>query len=119
MHQDFPATELRAGKRKRAPPRSENDVNFEKFMLVLYTGSCFTKEKEQKIPSGFRKTWPMPKRDFSKERHRRFMETLASGFLFRSEEPETEKPSLWRQLNQFGIQVFAQLKKLLTIESKP
>lgn len=122
MYQNFTAAELQTGQGKRAH-LGKYDVNFEDFLLALHTGSWYTNEEVKEIPSGFRQRTPVPKGEFSRERererHRRFMKALASCNFFGSEEPKTEKPSLWRQLYQWGIQLLAQLRKLCTRESKP
>ena len=89
MHQDFPAAGLKAVKEGQASTKNEEDVEYEKFRLAVYTGSLFKEVKVKEIPPGFRKTCPMPKD--SEVCHKRFMEALASDFWFKGEEKKKSK----------------------------
>ena len=108
MYQDFAADELQTGKEKRAS-LGKYEVDFETFMLAMYTGSWYTNEEVKEIPSGFCQRMPIPKGEFSRERererHRRFMKALASDNFLEVKNRKQKKLSLWRQLYQWGIQV--------------
>ncbi len=111
MHQDFPVAELEAKIKKRSPPGNEMDLNFEKFMLALYTGCLFKKVELKEIPPDFRKTWPLPKRDDSKEFHKRFKKTLALGFIRRLDKEEEEEYTKYQKILGTGTLLGAEREK--------